>query len=80
MEARIKQMLMNNQGPFNGTCLRDTWSKGLSFFFVSKGEYIKVLRITKNGKYAHCELNGSVGILHVNDIRVYGHVYNSGEN
>jgi hypothetical protein len=70
-------MLKHKEGPFNGTCLRDTWSKGRNFFFINKGDYIKVHSITDNGKYAHCEFEGVVGMLHVNDIRVYGHVYNS---
>lgn len=75
MEDKIKDMLKNNKGPFNGTCLRDTWSKGKSFFYLNKGDYLKVLHITDNDKYAHCEFEGKIGILHINDIRVYAHAY-----
>lgn len=77
MEKRVKEMLLNNEGPFNATCLRDTWSKGKDFFYIDKGDYLKVHRITENGKYAECEYEGKRGMLHVNDIRVYGHEYNS---
>jgi hypothetical protein len=70
-------MLKNLQGPFNGTCLRDTWSKGRDFYFISKGDYIKVISITENGKFALCEFENKVGYLNVNEIRVYGHVLNT---
>lgn len=80
MEDKIKEMLRNNQGPFNGTCLRDTWSKGKVFFYLNKGDYLKIHDITENGKYAHCEFEGQIGLLHINDIRVYGHVFNNGQD
>lgn len=51
-------MLKEKKGPFNATVLRDTWSKGKSFFFVDKGDYIKVHSLSENGKYAYVEVEG----------------------
>jgi len=40
---------------------------------------VKVVSLSENGKYALCEFEEKRGMLHVNDIRIYGHSYNSNQ-
>ncbi|KAM3132796.1 hypothetical protein pb186bvf_015101 [Paramecium bursaria] len=64
--------IIQKGGVLFGTCLRDTWSKGQQFFYIDNGQVVKILNI-KN-QYAYIEYENQYGILHINDIKVYGSI------
>jgi len=49
-----------------GICVKETWSKGLDFFFLTQGEKVKVLE--SNGAYLKCEWNNKVGLFEDCDV------------
>ena len=51
-----------------GVCVKETWSKGLDFFFLNKGEKVNVLEATE--KYLKCEWKGKIGLFEDSDVFV----------
>lgn len=49
-----------------GVCIKDTWSKGMDFFFLTQGEKVQVLE--SNGEHLKCSWKGKMGLFLSTDI------------
>ena len=50
----------------DGVCVRDTWSKGLEFFFVTAGEKVWILESDEG--FLKCQWKDKIGLFEVEDV------------
>lgn len=51
----------------NAVCIKETWAKGLDFFFIAEGEQIKIVEINEQEKWVKVEKDMKIGLFHLGD-------------
>ena len=50
-----------------GVALKETWSKGLDFFFLTEGESVTIVETNEINKWAKVKKDDKIGLFHLED-------------
>lgn len=51
-----------------GIVLKETWSKGLDFFFLTEGESVHIVEMNKMEKWVKVRKDDKIGLFHLEDL------------